>query len=95
MQPVVDAVQAPNVSEVTLTVVLTVVVQVTPPTQVAPSKVTVSAEPGTDAPVVPPDDVDHIVVLEASQVQVTEQTANRAAALALAGSKHSIIAAMA
>src|SRR5882762_10677254 len=82
MQPVVDAVQAPKVIDCTATVVLTVIVQVTPPTQVAASKVTVSAEPGTDAPVAPPVDADHIAVLAPSHVQVTVQTPNRDAASA-------------
>lgn len=59
-----------------------VMVQVTPPTQVAASSVTVSAEPGTEAPVAPPVDADHIAVDDASQVQVTVQTAKRDAAAA-------------
>lgn len=80
IQPVVDAVQAPIVIEMTLTVVLTVMVQVTPPTQVAAFKVTVSAAPGTEAPVAPPLEVDHMRVLDASQVQAAVHTAKREAA---------------
>jgi len=60
--------------------VLTVMVQVVPPTQVALSMITASALPGTDAPVTPPVVVDHIVVEEPFQVQVVTQTAKRLAA---------------
>jgi hypothetical protein len=82
IHPVVLAVHAPAVREVILAFVLTVVVQVVPPTQVAASKVTVSPEPGTDAPVAPPDEADHMAVLEPSHVQVVVQTAKREAASA-------------
>src|SRR5258708_7897022 len=82
IQPVVVAVQAPIVSERIVKLVFTVVVQVVPPTQVAASKITASAAPGTEAPVAPPVLVDHIAVDEPSHVQVVVQTANRFAALA-------------
>ena len=80
--PLVEAVQAPIVIEDTVTVVFTVIVQVVPPTQVAASSVTSSAELGTEAPVAPPLVADHIAVLDASQVQVVAHIANRAAASA-------------
>lgn len=82
--PVVAAVQAPQVNccIVGLVAAAIVIVQVTPPTQVAPSNITASPEPGTDAPVAPPVDVDHIAVLELSHVHVTVHTPNRLAASA-------------
>jgi hypothetical protein len=80
IHPVVDAVHAPIVIDVTFTVVLTVIVHVTPPTHVAASKVTVSPDPGTDAPVAPPLEADHIAVLDPSQVHAAVQTPKREAA---------------
>ena len=62
--------------------VLTVIVQVTPPTQVAPSNIAVSLEPGTDAPGAPPVVVLHIAVEALSQVQAAVQMAKRLAATA-------------
>lgn len=76
MQPDVDAVQAPQVMVATEIVPANVVmVQVVPPTQVAPSRMTSSPATGADAPVDPPDDVDHMAVDELSHVQVVVQTA--------------------
>lgn len=80
--PAVAALHAPIVKETIVGLVLTVMVQVTPPTQVAASNVTVSALPGTEAPVAPPVVADHMAVLEPSQVHVTVQTAKREAASA-------------
>lgn len=82
MHPVVDAVHAPAVMLLTARLALTVIVHVVPPTQVAASRVTSSAELGADAPVAPPDVADHIAVLELSHVHVVVQTAKRAAASA-------------
>jgi hypothetical protein len=84
MQPVVDAVHAPIVRELTFKLALTVIVHVTPPTHEFASKVTVSADVGAADPGAPPDVVDQIEVLELSHVQVDVQaTRNRAAASAL------------
>lgn len=83
IQPVVEAVQAPMVKLAMLGFVFTVMVQVVPPVQVAASKITLSTDPGTDAPVAPPLEVDHIAVDDASQVHVVGQMPKRLAALAL------------
>lgn len=83
IQPVVAAVHAPIVNEVIAKFAATVIVQVTPPTQVAASSVTRSPATGADWPGAPPDDADHIAVEELSQVQVAVHTAKREAALAL------------
>ena len=89
MHPVVDAVHALIVSVRTLMVPEKVVmVQVVPPTQVAASRVRSSEEVGAEAPVAPPLVVDHIAVEVLSQVQVVEQTANRAAACARSGARN-------
>lgn len=82
-QPEVEAVHAPVLSEDMLKLVFTVIVHVVPPTQVAASNVTSSPTPGTDAPVAPPDVVDHIAVLEPSQVHVVVHTAKRVACAAV------------
>lgn len=82
MQPVVEAVHALIVMEITVTFVLTVMVHVVPPTQVLASKITVSTLLGTDAPVAPPVVVDHIAVLDPSHVHVVEQMPKRFAASA-------------
>lgn len=84
IHPAVVPVQ-PKVIERTVKLVLTVIVQVVPPTQVAASKITASTPDGTDAPVAPPVVVDHMAVLAASQVQVVVHTANRLAAWAAQG----------
>jgi len=89
MQPVVDAVQAPMVSDRIVGLVFTVMVHVVPPTQVAPSNITASADPGTEAPVAPPVVVDHIAVLTPSHVQFVAHTAKRLAASADSDSKQS------
>jgi hypothetical protein len=85
-QPLVDAVHAPPVIELTDMFALIVMVHVTPPTHVFASRVTSSDDPGAEAPVVPPDVVDHIVVLELSHVHAAVHTANRATASACAHS---------
>lgn len=82
MHPVVVPVHALNVRELMLIVAFGVIVQVVPPTQVLASKVTSSALVGAEAPVAPPDDADHIAVLELSHVHGVVQTAKRAAASA-------------
>ena len=90
MQPVVVAVQASILSDKIVKLVFTVIVHVTPPTHVAASRITASPDPGTDAPVAPPVVVDHIAVLDASQVQAAVQTAKRLAASAADGAiRHS------
>lgn len=87
--PAVDAVHAPIVTVPTAIVPANVViVQVVPPTQVLASKVTSSAEVGAEAPVAPPEVVDHIAVDVLSQVQVVLQTPNRAAASAETGARN-------
>ena len=91
MHPVVEAVQAPAVrlpKVVPLIVESTVIVQVTPPTQVAPSKIATSLAPGTEAPGAPPVVVDHIAVDVLSQVQAVVQIAKRLAASAKSGAKN-------
>ena len=89
MQPAVDAVHAPIVSELMFKLALTVMVQVTPPTHEFASKVTASADVGAADPGAPPDVVDQIRVLELSHVQVVVQaTRKRAAALALKVDSH-------
>lgn len=93
-QPDVDAVQAPIVIDTSvllaLIVAATVAVQVTPPTQVAPSNITASPDAGIAAPVAPPVVNDHIPVLELSQVHVTVQTANLFTASAADGNANSV-----
>lgn len=92
MHPVVDAVQAPMVSEVIVHVPpkFIVAVHVVPPTQVAASSVTVSDAPGTLAPVAPPEEADHIEVSAAVIVHAVVHTKKREAASALVHRESSV-----
>ena len=83
MQPVVEAVHAPQVIEEAEIVPANVVmVHVVPPTQVFASSVTSSPATGAEAPVAPPLVDAHIAVDVLSHVQVVAQIAKRAAACA-------------
>lgn len=84
IQPVVEAVHAPNVRDVNDSVTAPpVMVQVVPPTQVLASIVTVSPATGCVVLFEPPDEVDHIASLVLSHAhEVEHNTRNFAAALA-------------
>lgn len=93
MQPVVEAVHAPQVMDWAEIVPENVVmVQVVPPTQVAPSIITSSAEVGAAAPVAPPEPTDDhmmpVVMPSLFHVHVVAHTAQRFAACARSGARN-------